>query len=218
VIGGTAQQRSKPRRQLGHREGFDQIVIRARFQSSDAVVDLIERGQDQDRYRQAPGAHPCGYDPAVQIRQTDIEHYRIQPVCRHHSERVGAISSRRDGVALEFEPAPQRVDDDLVVINNEDARLGHATGPSSNARAAARAGRPGRSKNPLPPKMTSSSAAIPRPILNSLTVRLPLGRKLTDTNTMMSAAARERAHDKSERVDDIWPLPHGTKCSSTRQA
>ena len=53
----AAQQRAQPGEQLVEVEGLDQIVVGAGIQSLDAVVDRAERRQQQDRRRDAGGAH-----------------------------------------------------------------------------------------------------------------------------------------------------------------
>ena len=46
---GSSQQGLGSRDELGHREGFDEIVIRAAVQAAHPILDGVSRGEDEDR-------------------------------------------------------------------------------------------------------------------------------------------------------------------------
>ena len=93
--------RVQPRHQFGHVERFGQIIVRARFQPVDAVLDRSQRAEHQHRGHRAvpsPGAQQVD---AVAIGQQPVEHHAVerafaspgQPLCG--IGRPGRLDPRR---------------------------------------------------------------------------------------------------------------------------
>ena len=73
ALGAAPRQRLDPRQQLGKGVGLGQIVVAAGAQALDAVVDLAERGQDQDRGLDLLGAQGGDQRQAVHLRQHAVD-------------------------------------------------------------------------------------------------------------------------------------------------
>jgi hypothetical protein len=88
---------SHARQQLGDREGLGQVVICAKIQSLDAVVDPITSGQEQDRHGLASCTH-LGEDlEAGDLGQHDVEDEQVVGIMQGMPPTLLAITgcSRR---------------------------------------------------------------------------------------------------------------------------
>ena len=73
----AARQHLDARQQFGERVGLRQIVVAAGAQALDAVVDLAERRQDQDRRAVALVAQRADERQAVALRQHPVDHQHV---------------------------------------------------------------------------------------------------------------------------------------------
>ena len=82
----AAQERAQARVQLAQGEGLDEVVVGARVEARDAVVDGVARGEQEHRHALARGPQPAGHLEPVDARHGDVE---------HHARRAGARPARR---------------------------------------------------------------------------------------------------------------------------
>jgi len=63
-----AQQRAQPGQQFRQTEGLGQIIIRAKVQALDAILDRVARTQDDDRLIEAAAAPLAQQFESVAVR------------------------------------------------------------------------------------------------------------------------------------------------------
>ena len=122
LAGRAAQQRPQPRLELLERERLDEVVVGARVQAGDAVVDRVARGEHQHRRAVAGVAQPPAHLEPVDVRHRDVEHDGVgrraagQPV-----ERLAAVGRQLDVIGLEPQRALERGPHGGLVVDHEDA-------------------------------------------------------------------------------------------------
>ena len=100
--------RSSARRraiELLDRERLDEVVVGAGLKAGDAVLDLVARGQDQDRRAHAVGAQPSADRTPAEVGHRDVEHDRRRRAARDLLQCRPAARRGRHGEALEAERA-----------------------------------------------------------------------------------------------------------------
>ena len=126
ILAGAAQQRAQAGHQLAQRKRLHEVVVGARVQPGDAVVDLPARGEHQHRRAVAAAAHPPADLQAVDPGHRDVEHHGVVGIGAEALQRPGAICRLLDLVAFERERPRERLLDGWLVVNDEDARVfGH---------------------------------------------------------------------------------------------
>ena len=109
-----------PRLELAHVERLDQVVVGARVEAVDAVLDRVARGEHQDRDAVARRAQPARDLEPVDVGQAHVEHHRVGRRGRDLGQRPRAVL-RRDGVvAAQHERAAQRVAQGTVVVHDQN--------------------------------------------------------------------------------------------------
>ena len=104
--------------------GFDEVVVGARVEAGDPVVDLVARGQHQHRRAVAARAQPPADLEAVELpgistsRITASGALAVEP-----DERLVAVGGELDLVPLELEGAPQRFADRAFVVDDQDLHV-----------------------------------------------------------------------------------------------
>ena len=98
-LGLSARKGADPGAQLGHRERLDQVVVGAAVESGDAILELVERGQHQDRDGEAALPDPCADREPVQPREDDVEDQQVVRVGLHPGDGLQAVLGDIDGVA-----------------------------------------------------------------------------------------------------------------------
>ncbi len=129
VLAGAAQQGAHARHQLAQREGLDEVVVGARVEAGDAVVDLPARGEHQHRRAVASVAQAPADLEAVEVGHGDVEDHRVAGIGAEALQRLGPVRGLEDVVAFQRERPPERVLDGGLVVNHEDSRVfGHDGG------------------------------------------------------------------------------------------
>jgi hypothetical protein len=90
---GTAQQRVQPGDQLTEVERLGQVVVRARFEPGDAVVDRVASGQHADRDVVAQRPQRGHHRDAVQLWHLHVQNQRIMAFGGQQSQRF--LAGRR---------------------------------------------------------------------------------------------------------------------------
>src|SRR3954470_18989907 len=117
----AAQERPQPGEQLLALERLVQVVVGARVEPRDAVVEAVARGEHQDRDVTAT-AQPARDLDAIELRQTEVEHDCVGLEHRRLLERRDAVLGELHVVALESQRAAQRAGDLDVVLDYKHAR------------------------------------------------------------------------------------------------
>ncbi len=74
---GPSQQCAHAGAEFVQRAGLHQIVIGTGVERADAIIDLVARGQYQDRRTPAAMAKPLQHAQSIQLRQHQIQHDRV---------------------------------------------------------------------------------------------------------------------------------------------
>ena len=111
--------------QLGERERLDQIVVGARVQAGDAVIDQVAGGEHQDRRPVAAGTKPPAHLETVRLAHGHVEHNRVDARCCHVGERDPATVGGQHLIPVAPQRGGKRLAHGRVVIDNEDPHLIH---------------------------------------------------------------------------------------------
>ena len=119
---GASQQRAHAREQLFERERLDEVVVRARVETRDAVPDAVAGGQHEHGRRVSRSTEVAADLDTVDPRHEDVEHdgVRVAVVGAEALDRLGPVGSQLHLVALELERAPQRLAHCAFVVHHQD--------------------------------------------------------------------------------------------------
>jgi hypothetical protein len=107
--------------QLGERKRLGQIVIAARAQSFDTVVDMAHRGQDQDGCLITLPPQRLDHRKTVELRQHAIDDEHVETTTAGHFEAILAVIGKLD-LMTRFSQAPLHEEGGLaIVFDNEHA-------------------------------------------------------------------------------------------------
>ena len=91
----ASEQRAHTREQLLGRERLHEVVVGARVQARDAVLDSVARGQKQDRQRKPLGPQAPAHREPVEPGQADVEHDEVRrPTARPRRARRRRLRRR----------------------------------------------------------------------------------------------------------------------------
>ncbi len=105
--GGRLRECDQARHELGKCEGLDEIIVAARLEPLDAIVDPRQVSEKQNRRRHAGPAHHSDNGQAVQFRQHPVENDRIVPLLGGYQQAVGTIGGNVRRVAQGFKTLAQ---------------------------------------------------------------------------------------------------------------
>ena len=121
---GAAVQRVEAREQLAEGERLGQIVVAAAAQAANAVVDLRERAQDQNRRALAGFAQHFDDGEAVDVaRQHPVHDDHVVGLARREEHAVAAVGGMIGGVAGLLQPLDHELADPLVVLDQQDLHV-----------------------------------------------------------------------------------------------
>ena len=124
-------QRAQPRQQLLEVKGLGEVVVGAGVDAGDLLVPAVARGEDQHRHRAPAGAPAPEHAQAVEPRQSEIEHDRVEGFGLAQVLRVGPVAGLVDRVAGVFEPGAQLCAQQRVVLDEQDP---HRAPPAAEPR------------------------------------------------------------------------------------
>ena len=107
--------------------GLDDIVVGARLQAGHDVEGVAARGHHQDR-RQAQFADPAAQPDAVELGQHDVEQQQVRAPLAEELQPGQSVGRGGDGEAVALQQHPDGVADHLVVLDEQQMRLGGAAG------------------------------------------------------------------------------------------
>jgi len=98
--GRAAKQGAHAGGELGEGERLDQIIVAAGIEASDALVDAIERGEEEDGHRDAGAAQDFDQAEAVHSRKHAVDNDQVVGRAGSQEQRVAAVRSAIDCEAL----------------------------------------------------------------------------------------------------------------------
>src|SRR4029077_568351 len=116
----AAEHRLDARDDLCERERLRDVVVAARTQCLDLVLDRVLGGEEEDRGLEAALAHPLADLDARDVREHPVEDDEVRLLPRHGGEGVAAVRRLLDLVALVAQRGRDRVDDRTLVVDDED--------------------------------------------------------------------------------------------------
>jgi hypothetical protein len=126
LLAGAAQQRAHAREQLAQRERLDEVVVRARVQAGDAVVDLAARGEHQNGRAVAALAQAPAHLQPIHVRHRDVEDHHVVGAGAEPLQRLAAVDGLGDIVVFQRQrPGQRTLHGGLVVYNQYVRLLGH---------------------------------------------------------------------------------------------
>ena len=142
--GRAARERGEPRHQLLESEGLDEIIVAARLQSVDPIVDARQIGEEKHRRRNAFGAHQRDHAEAVELWQHAVKNDRIEAIGGRALEFGAAVSRDRRLVPARLQACRDEVGGPFVVLDNQNLH------PAELSRTADYDNAPGHVAPPLP--------------------------------------------------------------------
>jgi len=105
--------------QLGHVEGFGEVVVGARIEALHTVVNAITRGEDEHRQGGQALAYPLQHGNAVHHRQAQVEHDTVKSGGLQQTLSLRAVASAAHAVACVYQLRAQAVAQQFIVFNNQ---------------------------------------------------------------------------------------------------
>ena len=121
LAGAAPYESPQAREELRERERLREVVVRARVEPGDAILDAVARGQHQHRRPDALLANPPADLDPVEPGQHQVEDDRVVLGRGRHPHRVVAGPRDVDGVALLDEASPQEGRHLELVLDDQDA-------------------------------------------------------------------------------------------------
>ncbi len=117
----SSRQRLHAGEQLREREGLGQIVVAARLQSLDAVVDRVAGTQEQHGDRHAGSPKRADEAETVQARQHDIDYGSGVGLVLRKIQAVDAVVSHVHSESFLPQPGRHKLGDASIIFDHEDA-------------------------------------------------------------------------------------------------
>ena len=118
--GRTAGERGEARHQFLEGEGLDEIVVAARLESVDPIVDAGEVGEKEHRRRDAVPAHQRDDAEAVQFRQHAVEHDDVEAVGACALIAFATVARDRRLMSSRTEARRDELGGSLVVLDHQN--------------------------------------------------------------------------------------------------
>jgi hypothetical protein len=118
----TPAQGPDARPELGHAEWLREVIIGPLIQAGDAIVDVVQGGQDQDRAAETRTAENSTDGEAIQSRKNDVKDHEVVGVCPGPGKRQRAIADRVDSVAISHQNALDGVRDGYLILHDQDSQ------------------------------------------------------------------------------------------------
>ncbi len=153
-------QRVEARQQLAEGEGLGQVVIAAAAQAADAVIDLGQRAQDQNRRALAGLAQHLDDGQAVDVaRQHAVHDDHIIGLAGGEKHAVPAVGRMIGGMAGFLQAFDDELADAFVVLDQQDLHVGSLERRRRGRRRGRRAVRAGASDAFIRARRTSCGVA-----------------------------------------------------------
>jgi len=117
----TARQGAHARFQFSQLEGLDQIIVRTQVETAHAVLDAVQRGENQHRCGQLAVAQVLQHLESIHAGQTDIENDQIEVLGGQGAVGLAAGIDAIDSVVAGPQGAGQAIGQDGVVFSDQDS-------------------------------------------------------------------------------------------------
>ena len=128
--GRAADERLHARQQFREGERLGQVVVAARLQAADAIVDGPPGAEDQDRHPDAPGAERVDQGQPIHLGQHDVDDGRVVGLGQRLLEPGSPVRHPVDRKARLPESLVDEIRNGRVVLHQKDShhlRCGQAT-------------------------------------------------------------------------------------------
>ena len=171
IASGSPYERAKACHELGDGERLRQIIVGAKVERLDAIVDGVERGQNQNRRTRPRLPQILQKRPAAALRHHQVEHDRIVGDFVEHELRFVPIRSDVDGKVRLVERTAQCAGQIGLILDDEHSHgfliaAGGVSSVSSSMRK-------------------SSNMTVESPPVQSPTLALARGRRSRSVRTRM---------------------------------
>src|SRR5271166_2734783 len=120
-LSGTAQQCTQARQQFAELKWLRQIIIGARVQSLDAIVDGIPRREHQDGHALFAGSDRTASSEAILTWNHHVQDHYIVVVDLHLIESIVAIGNDVDSVGLFLKSTDHEACDTRIVFDKQES-------------------------------------------------------------------------------------------------
>src|SRR5581483_9064369 len=117
------EQRLEPRQQLDKGKRLDQIIVAAGAQAANAIVDLAERADDQERHRDAVVPQLAHHSDAVNIGQHAVDRDHAIVAGRGVAQRLAACGREVDQIAAARELLGELTSGFWIVLDHQNAAM-----------------------------------------------------------------------------------------------
>ena len=122
----AAQDRLDARDDLVEAERLGDVVVAAGVEARDLVFGLVLRGEEEDRRGVAGAAEALGDAEPVHVGEHHVEDDQVGLLLEDGRDRLGAVGHGLHLETRESEARDEQVADVRLVVDDEDARCGHA--------------------------------------------------------------------------------------------
>ena len=122
----AAQDRLDARDDLVEAERLGDVVVAAGVEAGDLVLGLVLRREEEDRRGVAGAAQALGDAEPVHVGEHHVEDDQVGFLLEDGRDRLGAVGDGPDLEPGESEARDEQVADVRLVVDDEDARCGHA--------------------------------------------------------------------------------------------
>ena len=127
-IGDAPRQRLDPRRQFAQFERLDEIIVAARLQAADAVVDRGEGADHQDRRRVAFLAKRLEDRQPVFVIEHAVDDQHRRAAGARDAQAFSARLGERDRITLGLKLVTNFLSERALVLDDQDGRLDASAG------------------------------------------------------------------------------------------
>ncbi len=100
-------------------ERLRDVVIPARRQPGDAILDGVLRGQEQDRHVVAIGSYPPEHLQTADVRQHDVQHHRVRTEDPRLAHGLVSCRCSPDGPTLVAQRHLQQLGQHRFIVDHE---------------------------------------------------------------------------------------------------
>ena len=123
VMGAAARQGAHPRLELGHGEGFDQVIVGPGIQPFNPVMGFGPRGQEQHGPAVAARTHRTQQRKPIASRQVDVENHHVPTIPGEEFIPGQAIGNHIHGMAEILQPVGDSARKTLIILYKNDSHV-----------------------------------------------------------------------------------------------
>ena len=121
---GTTQQRADAGQEFARAEWFDEIIVGARIEAGDAILDLALGGEHEDRHGNGESAQLGAEGESIELGQHDVEQDEIGFLLEGTVQAGGTVGGGEDAITFGGQGVLEGGAHGAFVFDDEDARAG----------------------------------------------------------------------------------------------